>query len=79
MDISEDGQVKSISCEKQRLISPISGSMIKGLGTINNYIGISNCLKDLNVYFWNLKDKIKPSHIFKGLNKDLVKGIPCNF
>jgi hypothetical protein len=75
MNFSTNGKLHEITCEKTRLISPISGYTIKIIGSINQYIGISNCLKDLNVYFWDLNNKVKPTHIFRGQNKDLIKGI----
>ena len=40
-----------------------------------NMIGSSCYSNDLNVYFWNSNNLQKPTHVFKGKNTDVVKGI----
>lgn len=71
----ENEEVEEIKFEREWVISPISGLTIKSLGTGANFIGVSNSQKDRNIYFWDINYRVRPTHIFKGFNKETIKGI----
>jgi prenyltransferase beta subunit len=66
-----DKKIKEMKFQGERIICPMAGQTINFLGTLNNLIGMSNSHE---VYFWDMNKRVRPTHIFRGENKELIKG-----